>query len=167
MSEWSKNWKSSSKPSKQRKHRENAPYHQRKKFLNARLADDVREKIGTKTLPVRKGDKAEIMRGEWADATGQIDEVDYDDKKLFISGVETERVDTSDARIPIDPSNVQIVKLDLEDEQRIKKYDVSEQDRQEIQVDEEEEADDQNEETAEDDVEDEGNDNDEKDEGEN
>jgi len=163
MSEWSTNWKSSSKASKQRKHRENAPYHQRKKFLNARLADDVREKIGTKTLPVREGDKAEIMRGEWTDATGQIEEVDYDDKKLLISGVETERVDTSDARIPIDPSNVRIIKLDLEDERRIEKYDVSESDRQEIQVEDEEEAEDQDEETEEDNEEN----NDEKDEGEN
>lgn len=161
MSEWSKNWKSSSKPSKQRKHRENAPYHQRKKFLNARLADDVREKIGTKTLPIREGDKAEIMRGEWADATGQIEEVDYDDSKVFISGVETERVDTSDARIPIDPSNVRIIKLDLEDGRRIEKYNVSEEDRQDIQVEEEEEAEEQVEED------DEGNDDDENDEGEN
>ncbi|MDY6771515.1 MAG: 50S ribosomal protein L24 [Candidatus Nanohaloarchaea archaeon] len=151
MSDWNKNWQSSEKPGKQRKHRENAPYHQRKKFLSARLADDVRDRVGTKTLPLREGDKAEIMRGEWSDATGRVEDVDYEDKKVYISGVETERVDTSDAKIPIDPSNLKITKLDLDDEERLAKYEVSEEDRQEIEAADEEDEAEASDEDAEDD----------------
>ncbi|MCW1309534.1 MAG: 60S ribosomal protein L26, partial [Candidatus Nanoarchaeia archaeon] len=38
MKYWSKKWKSSKKPSKQRKYRYNAPLHIRRKFLSVNLS---------------------------------------------------------------------------------------------------------------------------------
>lgn len=141
MSEkWKKSWKSSKKPKKQRKYRANAPYHLKNKFLSAKLSDDLKNKVGTGTLPIRVGDKTEIMRGEYSGISGKVEEVDYDDYKVYLDSVDRERVDGTEAKIPLDPSNLKITKLELEDERRLEKYDVSEEEKQDIKVKEEKET---------------------------
>lgn len=138
--EWSRAWKASTDPSKQRKYRENAPYHQQDRFLNARLADSLRERVGTKTLPIRTGDKVKVMRGDHSGATGEVEDVDRDDAVVYVNGVDREAVDGSEARIALDPSNLTITRLDLDDGRRLERYEVSEAEKEEIQVEHEEEA---------------------------
>lgn len=149
MSEnWKKSWKSSKKIKKQRKYRANAPYHHRDKFLSAGLNDELKDKIGTKTLPVKEGDKAEILRGDFSGLSGKVENVDYDDYKVYLNGIDRERVDGTEASVAIDPSNIRLTKLELDDERRLKKYEVSEEDKAEIQAEEEPEE----EETTEEDI---------------
>ncbi|MCJ7429285.1 MAG: 50S ribosomal protein L24 [Candidatus Nanohaloarchaeota archaeon QJJ-5] len=150
--DWSKEWKASSDPQKQRKYRRNAPYHIRKKFLSAHLADHVAEIFGTTSLPVREGDRAEVMRGDWAGMEGTIDRIDYSDYSVYISGIERERVDTSDAKIALDPSNLKLTKLNVDDDQRTEKFNISEQEKAEIEATGEEEAGDTDEQDTEDGV---------------
>lgn len=145
--EWKKSWKNSEKPEKQRKYRRNAPYHHQKKFISVHLAPDVRDRVGTRSLPIRKGDKAEIMRGDWEGLSGRVEEVNYQDQKVELEDIERERVDTSDARISLEPSNLKITKLNLDDDRRLQKYDVSEEEKDEIRATDETEE----EETVEDD----------------
>ncbi len=129
---WKKSWKSSKQPSKQKKYRENAPYHHRNKFLSAKLSDDLKDKIGTGTLPVRKGDKAEIMRGDYEGLSGTVDQIDYTDYKIYINGINRERVDGTETKVAIDPSNVKLIKLELEDHKRVEKYELTEEEKEEI-----------------------------------
>ncbi|MDY6761547.1 MAG: 50S ribosomal protein L24 [Candidatus Nanohaloarchaea archaeon] len=138
--EWSRSWNASSDPTKQRKYRRNAPHHQRKQFLNAHVADTVQERIGTRSVPVRTGDKVEVMRGDHAGETGRVDDIDTEDAKIYVDGVERESVDGSDVNVAVDPSNVKVTKLDLDDPQRLAEYDVSEDAKEEIGVEPEEEA---------------------------
>ncbi len=138
QSEWKKSWKNSSDPTKQRKFRRNAPYHHRKKFVTAHLDESVQDRVGTRSLPVREGDEAEVMRGDWAGLSGRVEEIDYDRYKVYVDGIEREAVDGTDSRIALDPSNLKLVKLNLDDERRIKE-ELSEEDREEIQADVEEE----------------------------
>ncbi|MDY6777184.1 MAG: 50S ribosomal protein L24 [Candidatus Nanohaloarchaea archaeon] len=150
MSDWNKNWKRSEQPAKQRKYRANAPYHIRKKFLSAHLSESLQERVGTSSLPVREGDKAEIMRGDWAGLSGRVDRIDYDNYKVYLDGIEQERVDTTEAKAALDPSNLKLTKLELDDERRLAKYEISEEDREEIRAeDEAEESEDEDEATAE------------------
>ncbi len=144
---WKKSWKSSEKPEKQRKYRRNAPEHHQKQFLSARLGDDVREKVGTKTLPVREGDRAEIMRGDHRGETGEVTNVDHEEYKIYLDGVERERVDTTAAKVAIRPSNLKITKLNTDDHRRLRKYNVTEEDKEDISVEEEEEEEEEAEET--------------------
>ncbi|MDY6789337.1 MAG: 50S ribosomal protein L24 [Candidatus Nanohaloarchaea archaeon] len=139
-SSWKKSWKSSEKPKKQRKYRSNAPKHQRSKFLSARLEESVRDRVGTKTLPIREGDRAEIMRGDHKGDEGLVDRVDYREYKVYLEGVERERVDTTNAKIAVDPSNLKITKLKLEDNRRLEKYEISEDEKEEIKAEEREET---------------------------
>lgn len=134
--DWSATWNSSVDSGKQRKYRANAPQHQRKQFLSAHLADDVEETVGTSTLPVRTGDRVEVMRGDHAGATGRVAEIDTDDYVVEIDGVERESVDGTETRIPIDPSNLKIVSLNLDDGQRLARYEVSEDEAEDIKVEE-------------------------------
>jgi large subunit ribosomal protein L24 len=147
--EWKKSWKNSEKPEKQRKYRRNAPYHHQKKFISVHLAADVRDRVGTRSLPIREGDQAEIMRGDWKGLSGRVEEVNYQDQKVELEDIERERVDTSDARISLEPSNLTITKLNLDDDRRLQKYDVSEEEKDQIRaIDEAEDETDEDDETA-------------------
>ncbi|MFB6265763.1 MAG: 50S ribosomal protein L24 [Candidatus Nanohaloarchaea archaeon] len=154
--QWSPEWKSSKNPSKQRKYRENPPHHQRKKFLNARLAEDLQDKVGTGSIPVREGDRVEIMRGDFRGSAGEVEDIDTEEKKIYVEGVDRETVSGSETAVPVRPSNLEIQALELEDERRLEKYEVSEEDREDIRVEETEEPEEEEPETREEDVEEAG-----------
>ena len=133
---WSQSWKSSEKPGKQRKYRENAPLHVKGRLVSANLSGALREELGERTMPVRVGDRAKVMRGDDAGAEGIVSGVDREDEKLTINDLETERNDGTLREKPIHVSNVQLQALNLEDPSRVEGYGV--EDFSEIQVEEEE-----------------------------
>jgi len=120
MKFWSKQWKSSKKPGKQRKYRYNAPFHVKRKFLSAHLSKELREKHNRRSFPVRKGDEIEVMRGKFKKKTGKISRVNLKKSKVYIDGITQKKVDGTDVQIPIDPSNLRLINLNLEDEKRLK-----------------------------------------------
>lgn len=133
---WSNKWNSSTNPSKQRKYRDNAPLHVKDKLVSANLDHELREELGTRNLKVRTGDRAKVMRGDEAGAEGIVNNIDRENSKIYIDGIEVERQDGSKSQKPLRPSNVQLVALNVEDIGRIEKYDVD--DVESIQVDDEE-----------------------------
>ncbi|MBC5793187.1 MAG: 50S ribosomal protein L24 [Nanohaloarchaea archaeon] len=133
---WSSNWKSSKKPSKQRKYRDNAPLHVKDKLVSAHLDEELREEVGTRNMPLRTGDRVRVMRGDQKGAEGIVNNIDRENTRVYIDGVENERTDGSTNQKAFPPSNVQIVALNIEDISRIEKYDV--EDYEEIKVEEEE-----------------------------
>lgn len=118
--EFSKNWKSSTKPEKQKKYRENLPLHKRKELVTALLSNDLREKYDTKNIPVREGDTVEIMRGDKKGEEGTVENIDKDNEKLYMTGIEIEKEDGTSTQFPVHPSNVKITDLNLDDEEREK-----------------------------------------------
>ncbi|MCJ7478863.1 MAG: 50S ribosomal protein L24 [Candidatus Nanohaloarchaeota archaeon QJJ-7] len=146
--DWSRSWKSSEDPSKQRKFKENAPHHHRKRFLHSHLESSVREKIGTRSVPLRTGDQVEVMRGDFSGEAGRVDDIDTEEGKVYVDGIETESVDESETMVALRPSNLKITRLDLDDEKRLEKYEVTEEEKEEISVEPEE--DEKEEETEED-----------------
>jgi large subunit ribosomal protein L24 len=116
--DWSPKWVGSSQPRKQRKYRYNAPLHIRRKFVSAHLSRELRERYGKRSVPLRKGDEVVVMKGGFRGFTGNIDRIDMSESKVFIDGVKRKKVDGSEIPVPIDPSNVMITKLTLEDKMR-------------------------------------------------
>jgi large subunit ribosomal protein L24 len=112
-------WKSSRQPRKQRKYRYNAPSHLQGKFIRAPLSKDLRKKHGKRTLRVRTGDKAKVLRGRFRGHEGKVDNVSVKDTKIFIEKAEVMKKDGSKAFLPIDPSNVIITEL-ADDKKRLK-----------------------------------------------
>ncbi|MDY6773671.1 MAG: 50S ribosomal protein L24, partial [Candidatus Nanohaloarchaea archaeon] len=148
--------KGSSDPSKQRKFRENAPHHHRKRFLHSHLSESVREKIGTRSVPLRTGDKVEVMRGDFSGETGRVDDIDTEEEKVYVDGIERESVDESETTVPLRPSNLKITRLDLDDPRRLEKYEVTEEEKEEISVEPESEEEEATESEGEEDSEEEG-----------
>ena len=107
-------------PRKQRKARYNAPAHARGKHLSASLSKDLREKVGTRTLPLRSGDKVRVLRGDFKEHEGEVLTVDYSSYKITIEDVTLSKPDGTATFLPVDPSNVMIIEADLKDDRRIK-----------------------------------------------
>ncbi len=105
---------------KQRKAYFNAPLHARQKMVSATLSPELREKYGVRSLPVRKGDKVRVMRGDFRGHEGKVVKVDLRKYRIFIDGVTIKKADGTPVFRPIHPSNVMIVELDLSDKHRKK-----------------------------------------------
>jgi len=116
-----KNWKSSKQPRKQRKYLANAPISIKKKFLSINLSKELREKYKKRNIPVRKGDAIKIMRGKFKGKKGKIIQVDVKKSKVTIENIQVKKRDGSNANIKFQPSNLQIIELNLEDKKRVKK----------------------------------------------
>jgi large subunit ribosomal protein L24 len=117
---FSKHWKESKQPRKQRKYLANAPLHIKRKLLGANLSKDLRKKFKKRTIPVVKGDTVKIMRGKFKGKTGKITEVNTGTSKIKIEGINVKKQDGSKANIKMQPSNVQIIELNLNDKKRMK-----------------------------------------------
>lgn len=121
MAEWSSNWKSSIDAGKQRKYRYNAPLHIRGKLVSAHLSKELREKYGKRSVPLRKGDTVKIVRGKWAGDSGKIEIVDRRVLKVYVEGKRITKRDGTEVPVMIDPSNMVVTSLNLDDKYRIKK----------------------------------------------
>lgn len=133
---WSRHWNSSKKPSKQRKYRDNAPQHVKDKLVSANVSPELREELGTRSISLRTGDRVEIMRGDDAGASGIVSNIDRDNEKVYINGIEHEKVDGTMREKALRASNLQVQALNIEDDRRLEKYEIS--DVEEIGVEEEE-----------------------------
>lgn len=116
--EWSKNWKESIQPRKQRKYRFNAPLHIARNFLAAHLSKDLRKKYGIRAVIARKGDKVKIMRGQFKNKIGAIEGVSINFQRMAVEGATFTARDGKKKPYPIHPSNLMIVELNLEDKKR-------------------------------------------------
>lgn len=108
----------SRQPRKQRKALYNAPLHLRRKLMTAPLSKELRDKYGIKRIPVRKGDEVRIVRGSYSGMTGKVNRVDLGKMRIYIDGVTREKADGTPVFVPIHPSKVEIIKLDLSDPKR-------------------------------------------------
>jgi len=115
---FSKSWISSKQPRKQRKYRANAPLHIKRKFLATNLSKDLRQKYNTRNVVLRKGDKVKILRGQFRKKTGKVDKVSLRRGKVYVENVSLIKKDGSKIPYPLNPSNLQIIELNLEDKRR-------------------------------------------------
>jgi len=105
-------------PGKQRKLLYNAPYHLRAKIMSAHLSKELRESYGVRSIPIRTGDTVRIMRGDFKDYEGRVTRVDRKKYRIYVDGVTREKADGTTIPVPIHYSNVEIIKLNLDDEWR-------------------------------------------------
>ena len=118
---WSKAWKSSSQTRKQRKYQKNAPLHIKAKFLSAPLSKELKDEYKTRSLKVRSGDTVVIKAGQFKGTTGKVTKVSVTRTFIHVKGATLKKVDGTESHYPIHPSNVQIIKFDLDDKLRVAK----------------------------------------------
>jgi len=88
-----------------------APLHRRHRFLSAPLSRELRGKYKTRSLPVRKGDRVQIMRGDFKKLEGDVLEVETKLRRIQIQGATTTKADGTQVPMPVVPSNVMLIKL--------------------------------------------------------
>jgi large subunit ribosomal protein L24 len=118
MKKYSSDWNASKKPGKQRKYRYNAPLHKRRKLLSVTLSDELRKKYNTRNFPVRLGDKVKILRGDYKGKQGTVKTVDLKKLKVAINGIEKTKRDGTKVFPFIQPSNLMIIDLKIDDKLR-------------------------------------------------
>ncbi|MBX5326560.1 MAG: 50S ribosomal protein L24 [Candidatus Bathyarchaeia archaeon] len=106
------------KPRLQRKWLFQAPAHVRYKHFSAPLSPELKKSHKTNAVPVRVGDTVRIMRGERKGIEGKVSSVDRKNYRIFIEGVTREKVDGTAVPVPIHPSKVMLIKLNLDDKWR-------------------------------------------------
>jgi len=110
----------SKKPRKQRKFLYNAPLHLRRKMISAHLSKELREQYKRRSFTLRKGDEVKVMRGEFKGSVGKVVKIDTKKYKVYIDSVKKKRSVGTEYLVPISPSNLMIVKLNLDDKYRLK-----------------------------------------------
>lgn len=109
----------SKQPRKQRARLYSLPAHSRHKLLAAHLKKELREKYKIRSLPVRKGDRVMILRGDFKKLEGEVLDVDTKNQLIKVQGASITKADGSQVTRPIRPSNVMLLKL-VEDKERLR-----------------------------------------------
>jgi large subunit ribosomal protein L24 len=119
MRAFSSAWKSSTKPSKQRKYRYGAPLHIRKKFLSVHLSNDLKKKHGMRNITVKTGDKVKIIKGDYKGREGKVSQVSLKKTLVYVEGIERQRRDGTKSMLGIAPANMILTELNTEDKRRM------------------------------------------------
>jgi large subunit ribosomal protein L24 len=113
----------SSQPRKQRMARYNAPHHVARKQMASHLSEELLLKYNRRSMTVISGDEVKVVRGDHRGKSGKIMDIDVTVRKVVVEGVTNKKADGTEVPLPVDPSNLVIVKLNLEDKRRQSKLD--------------------------------------------
>ena len=120
MKEFSKAWKSSKNPGKQRKYRIKSPLHIKRKLLSAHLSKELRKRYGKRNIVLRKGDKVKVLSGQFKKYENKVEIINITKSRIFVNGIEVTKKDGSKKQVAIHPSNLMITELNLDDKLRMK-----------------------------------------------
>ncbi len=118
---------SSKQPRKQRLARYTAPYHRRHREMSSPIDKGLRERqlsrgfMYPRAMPVRKGDRVMIVRGEGKSKSATaVSLVDRKARKVYVEGFTYFKSDGTELQRPIDASNLVIINPDWSDIRRRK-----------------------------------------------
>lgn len=120
MKDFSISWRSSKNPRKKRKYIVGAPLHIRRLFVSSNLSETLRKKYKRRSFPVRKGDTVKILRGQFRNKSGKIQDISRKNVKVYVDCAFQLKKDGSKSFYPIHPSNLQIKDINLDDKRRRK-----------------------------------------------
>lgn len=105
-------------PRKQRNLIYKSPIHTHKKMLKCRLDEFLREEYAMRSLVPKKGDLVRIMRGQFRETEGKIVQIDYSKIRIYVDSATTTKSDGKETQVPLHPSNLMLVKLEMNDERK-------------------------------------------------
>src|SRR3989338_4538484 len=118
---FSREWKSSTQPRKQRKYRHNAPNSTRQKLMSAHLSPELRKQHGKRSITLKANDIAKVMKGDFKGKTGKITEINTRKLAAYVEGAERTRRDGTKVMVPIKAANLMITELSAEGGRRLEK----------------------------------------------
>merc|ERR1712207_99116 len=104
----------SSSRRKSRKAHFTAPSHIRRKLMSSPLSAELRAKYNVNSVPIRKDDEVQVVRGTYKNREGKVTQVYWRKWVIHIERITRERVNGATVNVGIDPSKVVITKLKVD-----------------------------------------------------
>ena len=104
----------SSSRRKSRKAHFTAPSHIRRKLMSSPLSAELRAKYNVNSVPIRKDDEVQVVRGTYKNREGKVSQVYRRKWVIHIERITRERVNGATVPVGIDPSKVIITKLKID-----------------------------------------------------
>ncbi|CAK7209529.1 60S ribosomal protein L26A [Sporothrix curviconia] len=99
---------------KSRKAHFTAPSSVRRNIMSAPLSKELREKYNVRSIPIRKDDEVQIVRGSHKDKEGKVTSVYRLKYVIHVERVTRDKASGQSVPLGIHPSNVVITKLKLD-----------------------------------------------------
>lgn len=104
---------------KQRKMRFTATGAVREKMISSQLSKDLRQQYGIRRTILSKDDVVEICVGKFKGKKGKVVDILFDSLKVHVEDCTVVRSTGGTAFVPIDPSNLRIIELALNEERKV------------------------------------------------
>merc|ERR1712066_294036 len=105
---------------KQRKRQFTAPSHIRRKLMSAPLSKDLRQKYGVRSMPIRKDDEVQVLRGHYkGQQVGKVVQCYRKKFVVYIERIQREKANGATVYVGIHPSKVSIVKLKMDKDRKL------------------------------------------------
>merc|ERR1712018_172255 len=105
---------------KQRKRQFSAPSHIRRKLMSAPLSKDLRQKYGVRSMPIRKDDEVQVLRGHYkGQQVGKVVQCYSKKFVVYIERIQREKANGATVYVGIHPSKVSIVKLKMDKDRKL------------------------------------------------
>merc|ERR1712203_560973 len=110
------------KTSSRRKNRKayfNAPSHIRRVFMSAPLSKELKAKYNVRSMPIRKDDEVQVVRGHFkGQQVGKVVQVYRKKFVVHIERIQREKANGATVYVGIHPSKVLIVKLKMDKDRK-------------------------------------------------
>ncbi|XP_017228238.2 large ribosomal subunit protein uL24z [Daucus carota subsp. sativus] len=103
---------------KNRKAHFTAPSSVRRVLMSAPLSTDLRTKYNVRSMPVRKDDEVQVVRGTYKGREGKVVQVYRRKWVIHIERITREKVNGSTVNVGVNPSKVVITKLRLDKDRK-------------------------------------------------
>merc|ERR1711978_544859 len=103
---------------KQRNRHFNAPSHIRRKIMSSPLSKDLRTKHNVRSMPIRKDDEVQVVRGHYKGQSGKVVQVYRKKFAIYIERIQRDKANGATTNVGIHPSKVAIVKLKMDKDRK-------------------------------------------------
>ncbi|XP_054167469.1 60S ribosomal protein L26-like [Oppia nitens] len=104
---------------KNRKKHFNAPSHIRRRIMSSPLSKELRQKYGVRSIPIRKDDEVQVVRGHYkGQQVGKVVQCYRAKYVIYIERIQREKANGASVYVGIHPSKVVIVKLKMDKDRK-------------------------------------------------
>uniref|UniRef100_A0A1W7R9R8 60S ribosomal protein L26 n=1 Tax=Hadrurus spadix TaxID=141984 RepID=A0A1W7R9R8_9SCOR len=104
---------------KNRKRHFNAPSHVRRVIMSSPLSKELRQKYTVRSMPIRKDDEVQVVRGHYkGQQVGKVVQVYRKKYVIYIERIQREKANGATVYVGIHPSKVVIVKLKMDKDRK-------------------------------------------------
>merc|ERR1711944_156026 len=103
---------------KNRKRHFNAPSHVRRKIMSSPLSKELRLKHNVRSMPIRKDDEVQVVRGHYKGQGGKVVQVYRKKFVIHIERIHRDKANGASTNVGIHPSKIVIKKLKMDKDRK-------------------------------------------------